>query len=489
MTTTMNCILSPRGCRSAGKNIAAILVTAMVVLGMTVCLAVAQPVPTVEIEKAKVLLDQARSEYQRTKGLVEREVLPQSALDRCRADLQIAALNYREALIRNGLYTYKIIVDKAIRYETPDGERKVRITLRNAADQSVLVNQIVPDSELNIDLPTGLSQLSVSLKQAGTIIALPYEKLVGEFPIGAVIDLEYTLLRDVDEVTVSISHLGGTLDKQICLQSETAAGEVSLSCAQPFQECDLGSEAIFELTVERFERGARSFKLGARGLPPAVSYEFVDPQTSAKLSSVTFLSAVTSAKVHLRLYLPDRASEDIAVNRPIRFYAVAGNIDRTDSLAAGVGRVLLEVVPTGASRLEITSSSFYYEVDAGEEVDLAFVVKNIGTRALYNVRLVVEKPDNWIAAGPADVIAVLDPDMETSRHLAFTVPDDAGVGDFEVRVRAESRVQDRIVAAPDKTFRIHVASGSYLYGTIIIMLLLSGLVVGIIFYGVRLSRR
>jgi len=63
------------------------------------------------------------------------------------------------------------------------------------------------------------------------------------------------------------------------------------------------------------------------------------------------------------------------------------------------------------------------------------------------------------------------------------------VGRYEVRIRTSSLSDDLPISGEDKTVTIEIRPETNILGTAIIILLIIGLVLGIVVYGIRLSRR
>ena len=78
---------------------------------------------------------------------------------------------------------------------------------------------------------------------------------------------------------------------------------------------------------------------------------------------------------------------------------------------------------------------------------------------------------------------------EMQIKLTFIPPSDVGVGAQEVKIKTEAMADNRPVQTEDKTVRIQINAKTPLLGSIILILLLIGLVVGIVIFGIKLSRR
>ena len=116
-------------------------------------------------------------------------------------------------------------------------------------------------------------------------------------------------------------------------------------------------------------------------------------------------------------------------------------------------------------------------------------VKNAGTRKLNNIRLYSDLPLNWRAEISPDLIATLEQNKEEVVRLRFLPPADVSVGDYEPKVKTECVADNRRVESEDKIVRIHISSKANVLGITVLILLLVGLLVGIVVFGVKLTRR
>jgi uncharacterized membrane protein len=68
-------------------------------------------------------------------------------------------------------------------------------------------------------------------------------------------------------------------------------------------------------------------------------------------------------------------------------------------------------------------------------------------------------------------------------------PRDIPVGDYDVKVRTVAISADRQVDTEDKTVRVHVTQPAAWAGTVFLVLLLVGLVAGMVWFGLKLTKR
>ena len=260
---------------------------------------------------------------------------------------------------------------------------------------------------------------------------------------------------------------------------------------------------MFDLTLERFSSTEDVYSLLVLSLPRQVGYEFLDADTGARLSQIKFTQGVNIKRLSLRTYLPDRDDADIIIDRPLVFHALVLTREVRDELGDVTGRsftpeeisriqagqVRLELVPRGVGRIEVRVPSLYHEITVGDSISMDVTVRNDGTRRLDNIRITTDNPLSWRSFVMPDIIASLDPEKEEVVHLTFLPPGDTGVGAQEVKIRTEAMADNRRVETEDKTVRIQVQAKTPILGTAILMLFLIGLVIGIVVFGIKISRR
>jgi uncharacterized membrane protein len=165
------------------------------------------------------------------------------------------------------------------------------------------------------------------------------------------------------------------------------------------------------------------------------------------------------------------------------------NYSEGEIAALKCGKVQLELIPRGVGRLEVSAPSLYQEIKPGETVALNITVKNSGTRRIHNVHLSTENPINWRTQVTPDVVPVLEPNREEVVKINIVPAADVGVGDFEVRIKTDAIDTNRKVQSEDKIDRIHVSSPASLRSTLWLLGFLLLLVIGIVVFGIKITRR
>ena len=153
------------------------------------------------------------------------------------------------------------------------------------------------------------------------------------------------------------------------------------------------------------------------------------------------------------------------------------------------GKVKLELIPRGVGRIEVRAPSLYHEITVGDSVQMDVTIRNIGTRRLDNIKISADLPFRWSADISPDLIRSLDQDREHIVKLVFIPSEDEGVGAQEVKIKTQAIAENHPVRTEYKTVRIQVEAKTPILLTSFLILLLISLVVGIVVFGIKISRR
>ena len=222
-----------------------------------------------------------------------------------------------------------------------------------------------------------------------------------------------------------------------------------------------------------------------------------------KIQEQVLTQGENTKKLVLKTYLPDRDDDEVKIDQPQIFYAMVLSRDQYNNL--GIignkklsqkeidnipgGKVKLELIPRGVGRIDVLAPSLYHEITVGDSVNMQITVRNSGTRRLDNIKISTDNPLLWRSTINPDLIKSLDPEKEEIIHLTFIPPDDIGVGAQEVKIKTEAVANNRSVETDDKIVRIQIEGKTPVLWTATLVLLLIGLVVGIVVFGIKISRR
>jgi hypothetical protein len=468
-----------------------------------------QNMKLLRLKSAQLTLELKKADFERYLKLKEDGLASEADFAQRQTAYLQAQVDYQQALISFMGSEARISVASAVKYQDRNGKKFVRVGLRYASKELKELANLKIDAEdlFPLDFMKELKDVYVSLLSEGKVISDPYEKTIATLPIESLRDVTFQLLKDVENLDISISYSGKTEKTSVYLQKGVSANMVTVNSAQFSQEADLESTATYDLSLEKFSGEANVFKLEAVNLPTQITYEFSDPTTSARLSQIKFSEGVTSLKLQLKLYLPKNPDDRVVLDKPLEFFVLALDNDQTEKLralegAAGgaglgaeavdglkAGLVKLELIPRGVPKVEVQAVNLYHEIKVGETIGMDVTIRNTGTRKLNNIRVFCDLPLNWRVEITPDLIAGLEQNKDEVVKIRFLPPDGVSVGDYEPKIRTDALADNRRVESEDKIVRIHISSKANVIGIGALVLLLVGLLVGIVVFGIKLTRR
>ena len=466
-----------------------------------------QSIKLLRLKQAQLSLKEKQEDFDRALKLKEDGLISEEDFARKRtANLQ-AQVIYQEALINFLGSEARISIVSAVKYQDNSGKKMVRVTLRYSSKELKELERLDIDAQdlFPLDFVREIKDVFVSLRSEGRIISDPYEKTISSMPLETEHQVTFQLLKDVENLDINVFYAGREESTAVYLQKGVSANIVTVNSAQFSQEADLESQATYDLSLEKFSGEANVFKLMVLNLPHQITYEFVDPQTQARLSQIKFTEGVTSMQLSLRLYLPKNSDDEVVIDQAIEFFALAMDSSQEEQLREvlesgkkvdketidklRLGYVRLELIPRGVGRIEVQAVNLYHEIKAGENVKMDVRIRNTGTRRLNNIRIYTDLPINWRSEVQPDLIPLLEQNKEDVVTIEFIPPLDVSVGDYEPRIRTECIADNRQVESEDKIVRIHISAKTNVVGITLLIVLLIGLLVGIVIFGIKLTRR
>jgi len=340
------------------------------------------------------------------------------------------------------------------------------------------------------------------------MISSPYEVRVPRLGQGEKAKVSFELLRDVESLTVELRFGDKSIQKPVYLRLESTEGGIQVDSQIPSVQADLDSTASFNLSLQRFSSGSTTFSLRVVGLPEQIDYNYVDSDNNnQQVTRVNFTEGTVRKNLQLQLTMPTRSDDDVVVDQPIPFKAVVLNAEEVrkfDELRREFGRnipdeklaelnagmVDLTVTPLGVGRVEVSASTFYYPIMPDEQVDMTITVKNTGTGELKNVEIDADPPNNeWNYTIEPSLIRSLQPEEQQNVKITFLPPEDTTVGTHILKVKVEAKTRNRIIEADDKEVTVDIKEKPDIWGRLILIVLLIGIVLGIVIFGIKLSRR
>jgi uncharacterized membrane protein len=459
------------------------------------------------LKRAKEAYEVAREEYERQKALFDKGLISQVELGHARNRFADAEVNYQQSMLAVLFEKQYVSVNRAVKFQTENGRKHVRVRMENTSGGGAEFHKLVNlDDELFRALqPDVVHDVYVSLlNDQQTIISNPYERKIEELKYGHPVDLEFELLQDLDAVTVSITYGNGAQrTPKIFLQKDHSVNKVIMQSEQFSQEVELGGTATFGLTLELFSGVNNTFKLEVANLPAQITRYFIDPTSQARLSQFKFTESANTRRAALQVFLPDRPSEEVVMDKPIPFYVLVIPQDQVHKLEAAnakpwtqeeiaqlnAGYVRLELVPRGKGKLLVRAPQLFHTTKPDGAVQFTVDVINEGTRRLDNVLVQVDPPLSWEKNIDPAVIPTLNIAEEKRVAIEAKPPHGISAGRYEIRVRTTALSDNQPVTAEDKNFTVEIQPEANLLGMSLIALFVIGLVAGIVVFGIKLSRR
>ena len=455
------------------------------------------------LEKVQTDYRLQKDEFERQKQLYEKNLISERDYQASEAQFKNAQITYQQAILSLAFEQPHITIDKGIKYQSRQGKKRVRLTLINTTG-GLLEGKDIQLEDFKGIRTDQISNVYISLiNEQGAIISQPYEAKIVTMPYNQPVQVDFLLLQDLDNVKVKCIYGDKTEEKTIFLQKDETANKVLITAGQFSQEADLGNRANFDLTLELFSSMDNVYKLEALNLPRQIAFDFFETSTQARLSQVKFSQDINTRKLSLAIYLPDRYdSSSFIIDKSMSFYAAA--IPQTNAMIGfnkdkiytaaelekmNVSFVRLELVPRGVGRIQVRAANFYQEIKPGDKVQMNLTIYNDGTRRLDNIKVSTDVPLNWISAVTPDLVSSLMPGKEEIVSVSLAPPADVNVGDYEATLKTESFANNRKVESEDKKIRIHMSSSTNILGTAVLIILLIGVLVGVVVFGVRLSRK
>ncbi|MCY3724686.1 MAG: NEW3 domain-containing protein [Candidatus Poribacteria bacterium] len=408
--------------------------------------------------------------------------------------------------------SYKIHLEEDTRYISilsakkfrVDNQMMVTIQLKNTSTTEAMPVNATPEE---IAAANEIRGIYVSLLDVtdDTNIVKPYEEKIPVLGYNETAELTFQLQKDVESLKVSLDYpeLDAPETRLIYLQKESALDVVNVSSLRFSQEGNLGSSVTYDLTLDRLAETENTFQLRVINLLNRLSFEFQDPETQSRQSQVKFTQEQSKRDLSLIVYLPEELDASYLDNT-LEFYVavideteaneLGGVSNRLDLPADGIAGIQggverFELIPKGVPEIEVFVPNAFQTIKIGEKVNMTATLKNIGTRDLVDIRMLVDVNTDWKYTVIPEVVGALERNEETDIQLTLSPPADISVGEYQAKLNAEVTVDNRKFEARDRSITVQVESQTQMSVTTLLFGALILLMIGIVIVTVRISRR
>ena len=385
-----------------------------------------------------------------------------------------------------------------------DNQMMVTLQLKNTSTTESMPSNATPEE---IAAANEIRSIYVSLLDVtdDTNIVKPYEEKIPVLGYNEAVELTFQLQKDVESLKVSLKYPDQTEPdtRLIYLQKESALDVVNVSSLRFSQEGNLGSSVTYDLTLDRLAETENTFQLRVINLLNRLSFEFQDPETKSRQSQVKFTQEQSKRNLSLIVYLPEELDASY-LDSTLEFYVAVLDeteanelsgvnnrldlpADRIASIQGGVER--FELIPKGVPEIEVFVPNAFQTIKIGEEVNMTATLKNIGTRDLVDIRMIVDVNTDWKYTVIPEVIGSLKRNEETDIQLTLSPPVDIGVGEYQAKLNAEVTVDNRKFEARDRSITVQIESKTQMSVTTLLFGALILLMIAIVIVTIRISRR
>ena len=384
------------------------------------------------------------------------------------------------------------------------GQMMVTIQLKNTSTTEAMPSNATSEE---IAAANEIRGIYVSLLDVtdDTNIVKPYEEKITVLSYNETVELTFQLQKDVESLKVSLdySELPEPDIRLIYLQKESALDVVNVSSLRFSQEGNLGSSVTYDLTLDRLAETENTFQLRVINLLNRLSFEFQDPETKSRQSQVKFTQEQSKRSLSLIVYLPEELDASyldstlefyVAVLDEVEATELGGVNNRLDLPAEKIANIQggveqFELIPKGVPEIEVFVPNAFQTIKIGEEVNMTATLKNIGTRDLVDIRMLVDVNTDWKYTVIPEVVSTLARNAEKEIQLTLSPPADIGVGEYQAKLNAEVTVDNRKFEARDRSITVQVESKTQMSVTTLLFGALILLMIAIVIVTIRISRR
>jgi hypothetical protein len=478
----------------------------------------------VDLEHAKEAYERYKREYENAQKLFEESIMSKKELDEALSAYTQAGQQLKQAKIQlektNLSFLDKashITIMEAKKYYDSEGKLMLDLVLKNTSnlaqaesalgmteDQSQ--TQSGWQSPEQIQALLNIENIIISIVDNLSSIGKPYEQIIPVLPYGQAEKLKFVLLTDVQQAGVKMQYLDQSVTEKIFLEKESRQKQPTVVASQFSQEGQLGTDIRYDLDLEMLVTSNRNFSLAVTNMPPQINCSFIDSKSSARITSVRFTEDVSKHDLDLKVSIPQKLDVDM-IDKTINFQAWVVTTRQAEMLnelkkenanqeipterfaEIKAGRIDLALIPKGTGRLEIQINNLFKEIKLQQDVDIEADLNNYGTLTLFNIIPELTLPLDWTARISPEVIEKLAPNEKTPVKIHLSPGPEVGVGQYEVVIEAKGQSGSEEVEALERRFNIRISAKTNITATLILGVGLVVLITGIVFVGVKLSRR
>jgi hypothetical protein len=438
------------------------------------------------LEKAKIRLELSERNWQNAKSLYDQKMIARDEFLLYELQYKNDRLNYEQYLLSVIFDNPYIIIEQAYKITDENGEVFVDLKIKNSSGGNVGIQEYVMEDMLSSRISiTEMFNLYVSIKDlTRNIISQPYEYHIRSLGLDASYSIRFRLLKDVESVIVSTNYGDKISEKQIYLTRRHDSNLIMIRPDIYAQEIENGQMATFRLAMEYFGDTRQTFTATLNGLPEIFTWDIHNLPNQVTLSRLVFSPAETHQNIGLRIRVPERVGDNIDFDKPIPFNLTIRN---QQNEVAGVAE--LQIVPTGRVSMRMTVNNLFWRGNDTEEIRFAQIrLENDGMQPITNIATDIFLPAEWDYTVNPSRIEILNPGERIPIELTVKMNKNVMPGIYQIRFRMTGNHVNRNLQTPELEFRAEVVKKTNAFIITLAILLSLAVIVGTIWFVMKISR-
>jgi ABC-type transport system involved in multi-copper enzyme maturation permease subunit len=412
------------------------------------------------VKKAEIQVSAAKLDFEAKERLYKSGLVSGNDFEESKNRYQDAKLNYVYSLIRATSGSFYVSVERAVKFQKPDGTKWVRLTLLNSLpDLGKTIDEFLgtekPDAMGNYKelYNNEIRNVFLSIEKDNVLVGQPLEYKINSLTFGEKRDFDFQIMRDMDEVVICLRYDLQTVERRkVFLMPSSSSSQIILTPENFSVESNLGDKATYSIAVERYLSGSNVVKLNIPDLSPQFQFDIYDDST--RISDINFKENDFKKQLKLNVYLPTRESADVTMDKPIEFHFVAS--EQVSSGAKIEGKTKLVLIPKGIGKIEVKADNLFQESSGSNPIKIPVKLFNDGSRDILDLSLTVRGGTGWENKCSPMAIVSLKPQAEAVFNLTLTPPENVHPGEYDFKVAIKGQSDGKTVYADEKTFRIKV---------------------------------
>ena len=439
------------------------------------------------LKKAKNQCELYKKQFDNAQKLFEKQLISSEELDRHKNIYENSKLNYDQYYLSVIFDKPHLSVLKAEKTKDSNGNTLVFLKIKNSSGGSFGIEDTMQQNETDNQTlsPNKMNNIYISLKdENGSIISQPYEYHLKSIKLNKTATIEFSLLKDVDYLTVSANYGDKYDNKKIYLKRKSGYESITISPDIYAQETECGKTAIYRLNIEYYGDTKKRYKLKIDGLPKYFNHEFINSKTNSTISSVTFSEKNYQQNIILKVSIPEKNGDNVKLDENIKF-----STNLLTQANKKAGNISLEVKPTGKAEMEFVMNNMFFSIEKEEVLSIyPLKIKNSGQKEITDISFEFILPPDWEYKLSPKKINILKTGEEQKLTLEIIPAKDALPGIYQTKIKTIAKALNRQLSIDTREIKIEVKDKSNPMLTIFMLLLAIVIVGGVIIIIVKITK-